>query len=238
MSHGAGTGPSPRYCRNCGAPIRQGSRFCGACGNKIAPVTPEHPQVIPEPVVVSQGTATGNKGRMLLVIGAVGTLLLLMVGGAVALGGLGPGTDLLGRSDPELAPKPASDQEPATEGVEGYLLRSEEEGARVGVLFVRYKPTQPAGSITGYMYFVGPAENPEGAYLETERITGSVEGPRIVIQLESNPQAEYVGTVEDHTMELRNGLVQWTGEAATYEDLGEAAEEMERAAEEGNYEGG
>src|SRR5215207_10983345 len=121
---------------------------------------------------------------------------------------------------------------------EGYLLRSEDDGPGVGTLYVRYKPDQQPDTIAGYIHFAYPAENPEGAFLSTERITGSVDGPRIFIQLESNPQAEYVGTVEDDTMELRNGLVEWTGEAATYQDFGEAAEEMERAAEVGNYQGG
>jgi hypothetical protein len=121
---------------------------------------------------------------------------------------------------------------------EGYLLRSEDDGPSVGVLYVRYKPGKQPDTLTGYIHFAYPAENPEGAFLSTERITGSVDGPRIFIQLETNPQAEYIGTVEGDKMELRNGLVEWTGEAATYQAFGEAAEEMERAAEEGSYQGG
>jgi hypothetical protein len=118
---------------------------------------------------------------------------------------------------------------------QGYVLRSKEEGPKVGTLFVRYKPTRSTGSVTGYIYFAYPAENPEGAFIQTERITGSVDGPRIFIQLESNSQAEYVGTVEEGKMELRQGLTEWTGGAATFQDFGEAAEDMAKASEKGNY---
>lgn len=123
---------------------------------------------------------------------------------------------------------------PADDG-EGYLLRSEEGGPGVGTLFVTYGPGEQAGTVAGYMHFAYPAENPEGSYLETQRVTGSVDGTRVLFQLEANPQAEYVGTVEGGTMELRSGLVSWEGEAATFGDFGEAAEEVAEASEEGNY---
>lgn len=118
---------------------------------------------------------------------------------------------------------------------EGYLLRSEEEGPGVGTLFVTYGPGGQPGTVTGYMHFAYPAENPEGAYLETQRMEGSVDGANIQIRLEANSQAEYVGTVEGGAMELRNGLASWEGEAATFGDFGEAAEEMAKASEEGNF---
>lgn len=124
---------------------------------------------------------------------------------------------------------------PPEEGTEGYLLRSEEEGPGAGTLFVRYENGTQPGTLTGYMYFAYPAENPEGAYLETQRITGSVDGPRVLLQLEGNPQAEYVGTVEEGSMELQNGLASWEGEIATFEDFGEAAEEMTKASMEGDF---
>lgn len=118
---------------------------------------------------------------------------------------------------------------------EGYLLRSEEEGPSVGVMYGKYKVGGQPNTMTGYMHTAYPSENPEGAYFFTTRITGSVDGSRIFIQLENNPQAEYVGSVEGDTMELRRGLAEWTGEAATYGDFGEAAAEMEEAAKEGNF---
>lgn len=122
-----------------------------------------------------------------------------------------------------------------SDGDEGYLLRSEEEGASVGVMYVRYNPAGPTGDIAGYMYLTYPGERPAGAYADTSKITGSVDGPSIVVQIEGDPQVEYVGTVEGDTMELRRGLVEWTGEAATYEDFGNAMAEMEEAAREGNF---
>lgn len=118
---------------------------------------------------------------------------------------------------------------------QGYLLRSEEGGPGAGALYVTYEPGGQTGTITGYLHFAYPAENPEGAYLETQRMEGSVDGANIQIRLEANSQAEYVGTVEGGAMELRNGLASWEGEAATFGDFGEAAEEMAKASEEGNF---
>ncbi len=71
--------------------------------------------------------------------------------------------------------------------------------------------------------------------MRTERITGAVDGPRILLQPGSDPQAEYVGTVEGDTMELENRLVPWEGQAATFEDFGEAAEEMAHASRKGGF---
>ncbi len=118
---------------------------------------------------------------------------------------------------------------------EGYLLRSEEGGAGVGTLYVTYEPGEQAGVVTGYMHTAYPAENPEGAYFETQRIEGSVDGTRILVWPEGNPQAEYVGTVEDGAMQLQNGLASWEGEAATFGDFGEAAEEVAEESEEGDF---
>jgi hypothetical protein len=118
---------------------------------------------------------------------------------------------------------------------QGYLLRSEEGGAGVGTLYVTYEPGEQAGVVTGYMHTAYPAENPEGAYFETQRIEGSVDGTRILVWPEGNPQAEYVGTVEDGAMQLQNGLASWDGEAATFGDFGEAAEEVAEASEEGDF---
>jgi hypothetical protein len=113
----------------------------------------------------------------------------------------------------------------ATGGNGGYLLEAE-EGPSVGPMFVRYEPAEPAGNLEGYMYFAHPGSNPSGVYLQTERVTGSVDGDSVVFRLESNPDAEYVGTVEGDTMTLRNGLASWEGESATLEDFGAAAEEL------------
>ena len=118
---------------------------------------------------------------------------------------------------------------------EGYLLRSEDGGPGVGTLYVTYTPGEQAGTITGYIHTAYPAENPEGAYLQTERVTGSVDGTRVFFQLEGNPQAEYVGTVDGDAMELRSELTSWEGEAATVGEFGEAAGEMAEASEEGNF---
>src|SRR5829696_9115790 len=83
-------GTPQRYCRNCGAQARPGSRFCGVCGNRIAPVTPEDPQVIPEPVVAAQGAATRRRRRPLALVSVAGIVLVLLVGGgALAFAGLG-----------------------------------------------------------------------------------------------------------------------------------------------------
>ncbi|MBQ7417582.1 MAG: zinc-ribbon domain-containing protein, partial [Acidaminococcaceae bacterium] len=27
--------PEPRFCQNCGAPLKPNSRFCENCGNKV-----------------------------------------------------------------------------------------------------------------------------------------------------------------------------------------------------------
>lgn len=118
---------------------------------------------------------------------------------------------------------------PTEEAAEGYLLRSEDEG--VATLFVRYEPVDPGGSITGYMYSAYPAANPSGVYLETQRIMGSVDGDRVFIQLEQNPQSEYVGSVDGGTMELGSGTVSWEGETATLEDFGAAAEDLAEEAQ-------
>ena len=97
--------PPPRYCGNCGAQVGQGDRFCGVCGNRIAPVTPEDPQVIPEPVVAAQGAATRGRRRSLALVSAVGIVLVLLVGGgALAFVGLGLG---FGSVSPDAPPDPA-----------------------------------------------------------------------------------------------------------------------------------
>ena len=118
---------------------------------------------------------------------------------------------------------------------EGYLLRSEEEGPSAGTLYLRYVSDEQAQTIAGYLYVAYPAEDPEGAFISTERITGSVDGPRVLVRLESNSQHEYVGTVEGDAMELRSGLVSFRGEAATFEDFGNATEEMAKASREWNF---
>ncbi len=118
---------------------------------------------------------------------------------------------------------------PTEEAAKGYLLQSEDD--RVATLFVRYEPVDPGGSITGYMYSAYPAANPSGVYLETQRIMGSVDGDRVFIQLEQNPQSEYVGSVDGGTMELGSGTVSWEGESATLEDFGTAAEDLAEEAQ-------
>ncbi len=114
----------------------------------------------------------------------------------------------------------------------GYLLRSEQQGE--GIQFLRYMPDpdHPEDTITGYMYIALPAANPSGVYLETWRITGSMDDSRILVQLDQNPEAAYTGTVEGDTIELVRGLSTWEGEAATLEDFGEAAEELARESQE------
>ena len=72
-------------CQQCGNSVQVADRFCGVCGARVASVTPEDPQVIPEPVAVSQVPSRGN-GRTLLLAVTVGLVALLIVGGsAVAL---------------------------------------------------------------------------------------------------------------------------------------------------------
>jgi hypothetical protein len=101
----------PTYCGQCGSPVQSGDRFCGSCGATVVPVTPEDPQVIPEPVA-AQATPT-RSNRTFLITGAVGILLVLLVGGgAIAL--VGSGNNLFGGSDPEPVPTQESVPPPET----------------------------------------------------------------------------------------------------------------------------
>ncbi len=100
----------------------------------------------------------------------------------------------------------------------------------MATLFVRYESFDPGGSITGYMYFAYPASNPSGAYLETQRISGSVNGDRVFLQLEGT-QSEYMGSADRNTMELGSGTASLEGETATLEDFGAAAEDLAEEAQ-------
>jgi hypothetical protein len=80
-----------RYCRNCGARVGPSYRFCGVCGNRIAPLSPEDPQVIPEPVAAAQGPEARGRRSPLIFVGVV-VIVLLAVGGALAFLGLGIGS--------------------------------------------------------------------------------------------------------------------------------------------------
>lgn len=96
---------SPNYCQQCGNALSPGGKFCGVCGARVAPVTPEDPQVVPRPAAAAQ-TAPTYSNRRLLIAGLVSLILLLLVGGGtLAL--------IMNRSaDPEVAslsPHPAFD---------------------------------------------------------------------------------------------------------------------------------
>jgi hypothetical protein len=54
-------------------------------------------------------------------------------------------------------------------------------------------------------------------------------------RLQPQPLDQRAEPPYERLMELRNGLASWEGEAATFGDFGEAAEEMAEASEEGNY---
>ena len=97
---------SAGYCRQCGNPVQPGDRFCGECGARVAPVTPEDPQVISRPVAAQATPARNN--RVFSIAGMVGILLVLLIGGgAWAFISLGPGTNLFGGSSPDASSTPS-----------------------------------------------------------------------------------------------------------------------------------
>lgn len=94
------------FCRQCGNPVQSGDKFCGVCGARVAPVTPEDPQVISRPVAAQATPARSN--RVFSIAGVVGILLVLLAGGgAWAFISLGPGTNLFGGSSPEATSNPS-----------------------------------------------------------------------------------------------------------------------------------
>jgi hypothetical protein len=39
----------PRFCENCGQPLAQAAKFCGACGTPVKPVPGNQPAIVPAP---------------------------------------------------------------------------------------------------------------------------------------------------------------------------------------------
>ena len=105
---------NPPICSQCGNSVQEEDRFCGVCGARVTPITPEDPQVIPRPAAAAQGGAveSGNRVRLLVIGSAAALLLLLVGGGALAFMGSGIGANLFGGSDPGAA-QPAPTPEPA-----------------------------------------------------------------------------------------------------------------------------
>ena len=48
------------YCRNCGAKIPDGSKFCSECGTLTAPETPRQEPAQPDPIKINRRPATGG----------------------------------------------------------------------------------------------------------------------------------------------------------------------------------
>ncbi len=69
-----------RTCQRCGNPVQPGDGFCGVCGARVAPVTPEDPQVIPQQSAAAQAPPRSSRS-MLLVTGIAVLLVFLLVGG-------------------------------------------------------------------------------------------------------------------------------------------------------------
>ncbi len=83
------TGNSPSSCEQCGNLAQPEDRFCGVCGARVAPATPEDAQVILRRVAANQAPTRSNR-KPLLLAGILGVLLLLLMGGgAMALLGSG-----------------------------------------------------------------------------------------------------------------------------------------------------
>ncbi len=112
----------PAYCGRCGSTVQPGDRFCGTCGAAVLAPAPQAEQVIPRPVAAAHGASVRGSRRPILLAGAVGVLVLLLVGGgALALAGLVPGNGLLGA--PESPSRTPDNREGAVsppEGTEGY----------------------------------------------------------------------------------------------------------------------
>jgi hypothetical protein len=105
----------PAYCEQCGSPAQEGERFCGVCGAAVLPPAPRAERVVPEPAAAAQGSATRTvrKPPLLVAIAAI-LLVLLAVGAALALAGLGPGDGLLGGgSEPPQQPSANGETSPS-----------------------------------------------------------------------------------------------------------------------------
>lgn len=77
----------PAYCRQCGSPVQSEDVFCGTCGAAVLPPAPKAEQVIPQPVAASkgEGLAVRRIGRPLLLAGALGALVMMLIGGSILI---------------------------------------------------------------------------------------------------------------------------------------------------------
>jgi len=66
-------------CRNCAAPLEPGTKFCGTCGNAVAPSTAPPDVAVPHP-------RPANGGRRYLGLRII-ALLLKILAGLTAIGG-------------------------------------------------------------------------------------------------------------------------------------------------------
>lgn len=93
-------------CENCGARLSAGDRFCGECGVRTTPATPEDPQVISReevqatratsPAGAAGGSRVPERGALISMAVAAAVVLLLLAAGGAA--GIGPAAGLLGGS--------------------------------------------------------------------------------------------------------------------------------------------
>lgn len=117
------------YCGQCGNPLQEGDRFCGACGasppsdlqdttattppteEDIAPTRQSAEGYPPGGEGSSGETRSGRRGRGSLIVGAVAVLVLALGAGGLALTTLGGDMVSQWAADPE-----AATQDEATEG--------------------------------------------------------------------------------------------------------------------------
>jgi hypothetical protein len=150
----------PVYCGQCGNPIQEGDKFCGACGARIPPAAPNaaNPEEIPQQVYAPPVVLSRSRSRTLILVIAVRALLVLLLAGAGvgALGALGfLGIDRVlhpaGRSpDPAFDPLLPTLQERTTapimlpaelpEELKNVALDADLSGDSYGILFL-HRPT-------------------------------------------------------------------------------------------------
>lgn len=69
-------------CQRCGNLVQPEDQYCGSCGAANLPPAPQVEQVITEPPPAAQSVTTSNVRRPLLLTVALGSVLLLFVGGS------------------------------------------------------------------------------------------------------------------------------------------------------------